>query len=499
MPSYIPASALVQISPSVIGASGSALSMTALVLTTSTRIPIGSTLSYPTAAAVSNAFGPTSDEAIFAGIYFQGFDNSNVKPGVITFAQYPMAAVGAYVLGAPLTQSLTQLQALSGSLSFVVNGSTYTAGSISFAGATSFSNAAAMIQASFSGIGCTFTYDSVGGGFVVTNGTTGTSSTITFATGSLAATLGLTQATGAQISQGAPATTPAAFMTNITQVFTNFATLATIFNPDQGSGNAQKLAFSTWVSQQNDRYMYVCWDGDVTATLSTQATASLGYLLRQSQQSGTFLQWGPDYTKAAFICGAVASIDFNEKNGSATLAFKAQAGLTADVTSQTAWQNLKANGYNCYSAFASGANFWVGESFGFVSGPFKWADAYVNQIYFNNALQTALVSLLFSAKSLPYDPIGYNETRAACMDPINQMLNFGGISVGQSLSAAEASAVNTAAGVKIDQILTQQGVYLQILDATQQVRSNRGSFPIFVWYCYAGSVQQLALASIEVS
>ena len=52
----IPASELVNVSPSVQGAGGSAVDVIGLVLTTSTRPPIGSVLSFPSAAAVARLF-----------------------------------------------------------------------------------------------------------------------------------------------------------------------------------------------------------------------------------------------------------------------------------------------------------------------------------------------------------------------------------------------------------------------------------------------------------
>ena len=66
------------------------------------------------------------------------------------------------------------------------------------------------------------------------------------------------------------------------------------------------------------------------------------------------------------------------------------------------------------------------------------------------------------------------------------------------LSASQAAQVNNAAGVKIDNVLTTRGWYLQILPATAQVRSQRGSPPMTLWYMDGGSVQQITLASIVI-
>ena len=496
----IPASAIVNIIPGVIGAGGNALAMSGLALSTTARVPIGSVLSFANSAAVSSYFGTGTAEAAAAAIYFAGFDNGTAQPGAMLFAQYPAAAVGAFLRGGNVSSlTMTQLQALSGTLALTVNGTLKTSAAISLAGATSFSNAATLILAGFTSPGFTVTYDSVSGGFLFTDSTTGSTSTLTFCTaGTLANGLALTQATGAVLSQGAAAATPAAFMAGIIAITTNWASFFTLFDPDGGSGNTLKQAFAAWNGAQNNEFVYVCWDTDVTPTLSTSATTSLGYLLAQAQTSGTCLLYAPDYTKAAFVAGFIASLDFTRTNGRATLAYKHQAGLTADVTNITVWSNLLANGYNAYSSFATANQQFTGWSNGQISGQYKWLDGYVNQVWMNSALQLAIMNLLFNINSLPYNDAGYALVAAACADPINAAVKFGAIRPGVPLSALQIAEVNTAAGVAIDGVLSTRGWYLQIQPATAIVRGARTSPPCTLFYMDGGSIQSLNLASIEV-
>lgn len=495
----IPASDIVSVVPNVISAGGSALDLNGLVLTNGTRVPIGTVLALPSQLAVANYFGPTSVEASIATIYFNGFDNSNVKPGAILFSQYNQVDVAGYLRGGSVAAlTLTQLQALSGVLTLTIGGVAKTSATINLAAATSFSNAATLITAGFTSPGFVVTYDSVSGAFVFTNTATGAASTITFATGSLAAPLLLTSAAGAVLSQGALAATPAAAMGVVTTQTQNWAGFMTSFDPDGGSGNTVKLAFAAWTAGQNNRYLYAPWDSDAAPATSAPATSSLGYLLAQNGTSGVAIQWGPDYTKSAFVLGAIASIDFNQKNGRITLAEKSQAGLAADVTAQVASSNLKANGYNFYGAYATANDQFVFFYPGQISGKFKWIDGFINQIWLNNGFQLALMGLLTQIKSLPYNDAGYGLIRAACMDPINAALNFGAIRPGVPLSAAQAAQVNNAAGLQIDQILNTQGFYLQILPATAQVRGARTTPPMTFWYMDGGSVQSLSLTSVEI-
>lgn len=568
--SSIPASEIVNVTPNVLAAGGSALDLIGLLLTDSTRVPIAAVQPFANAPDVGAYFGAGSTEKALADIYFAGFDDSTVKPGSVLFAQYPQDDVGAYLRGGNISAlTLTQLQALNGTLSVSIN-AVVKSGSVNLAAATSFSNAAQIIGdtldiegsagAAFtaaisgttmtvsavssgtlaigqlvngagttagtyitalgSGTGGTGTYtvsvsqtvgseamttvtvgvayDSVSGGFKISSNTVGAASTIAFATGTIAASLKLTSATGAVLSQGADAAVPADFMDAITNVTQNWATFMTTFDPDDVDENTVKLAFAAWCSSKNDRFEYVCWDTDESPTVTVPATTSLGYLIAQGEYSGTELIFAPDAKIAAFQCGSVASIDFEQLNGRTTMKFRKQAGLTANVSDASIAANLAANGYNYYGVWGTANEDFTFFANGVVSGEFLWVDSYVNQIWLNTAMQLALMVLLTSAKSIPYNVAGYTQIEAALADPINAALNFGAIRAGVTLSASQIAQVNSQAGVRISDVLSQRGWYLQVLDASAQVRAARGSPPCTLWYMDGESVQSIDLASIAV-
>jgi len=498
----IPASAIVSVIPSVISAGGSALDLIGLCLTQNTRVPTGEVLSFPSSASVSSYFGATSVEAAQAAIYFAGFEGSNVLPAAMLFAQYNTADVPGYLRGGSVASlTLAELQALSGTLTITVAGVAETSSSISLSAATSFSDAASIIEAAFTSPTFAITYDSVSGAFVFTTTTTGATETITYATGTLAAGLALTQATGAILSQGAAAqTSPSAFMAGIVNQTTNWATFWTDFDPDAGTGNAVKYEFAQWVGTTTNRFAYIAEDTDITATESTNATTSLGQKVKAAGISGVSLWYAPTtpYGLAAFVSGAIASIDFTQTNGEATLAFKSQSGLAATVTDQTSAANLIANGYNFYGAYATANESFIFSYPGSVSGSFEWLDAYVGQIWLNNALQLALMELLTNVKSIPYSPAGYGLISAAMQDPINAAVTFGLITPNVTLSSAQIAEVNNAAGTNIANTLQSQGWYLQIQAPTAQTRGNRTSPPVNFWYCQGGSIQKINVASVEV-
>lgn len=499
MTASIPASQLVSVIPGVLGAGGNPLALNSVFLTSDGAVPIGTVQPFSTLADVQSFFGASSAEARMAGIYFSGFEGCTKLPGLLYFYQANSANVAAYVRGGSQAGvALTALQALgTGTVIVTADGIAITSAAINLSGATSFSNAAALIQtgirAGSPGNTLTCTYDTQRAAFVVGSSTTGAASTMTFATGTLSVGLKLTSATGAVLSQGAIAYVPATAMAQIVSLTQNWALFTTTFEPN----GATKLLFANWVTTTNDRYVYIAWDSDLSPTTSPSAAASFGAL------TATFdgvvpvfdLQLG---NIAAFICGAVAATNYGQTNGRITLAYKAQAGLSADVTDATVATNLISNGYNFYGSYATANQSFTFLQDGQISGDWLWIDPYVNQIYLNSQLQLAFMSLLSQVNSVPYNQQGYGLLRAAAQDPINEALNNGTIRSGVTLSSSQAAQVNTAAGAKISDVLQNTGWYLQVLDPGAIVRAARGTPSMTLWYTDGGSVQKINLASIDV-
>lgn len=488
----IPVSQLVTVNPGVVGTGGSPLSLNSVFLTSSTLVPIGAVMPFYLAADVASFFGVGSIEATLAATYFLGFDNSNIKPGTLYFSQYNAAAVSAYARGASLkSMTLAQLQALGGVMTITVDGVLKTSTSINLTAATSFTNAAAIMTTA---LGATVTYNASLSAFTITSANTGSTSTITYAggAGTVAAGLGLTQATGAVLSQGAAPTTPAAAMSAIAATNQNWVCFMSTFEPVI----ADKLTFAAWTNAQNQRYAYVCWDTDVTATQAGNTT-SFGVQITALQSDGIVPVY-LDPNVAAFICGATASIDFTQTDGRITFAHRGQSGLATSVTDASIAKNLTSNGYNFYGQYSAANNKFNRFQTGSMPGKWKWIDAYINQVYLNSQLQLAIMSLFGSVKSIPYNNEGYTLMRAACLDPIIQGLNFGSIKTGIPLSQQQIALINQAAGLDVGSTLGQVGYYLQIQPATAQVRGLRQSPPMTLWYTDGGSIHQANLASLDV-
>ena len=155
----IPAAQFVDVVPSVLQAGAADLAMNAVFLDNSgdTSVPIGTLKAFGSQANVAAWYGANSVQAALANAYFAGYNGATRIPSALYFAQYNAAAVAAYLRGGSLGLTLTQLQALSGNIIVAVNGETVTSAAINLASATSFTNAAALIQTGLQTLGGIFT------------------------------------------------------------------------------------------------------------------------------------------------------------------------------------------------------------------------------------------------------------------------------------------------------------------------------------------------------
>ena len=128
-------------------------------------------------------------------------------------------------------------------------------------------------------------------------------------------------------------------------------------------------------------------------------------------------------------------------------------------------------------------------------GDYNFIDPFINSIWFNNALQVAIMNGLSQSPRVPYNEDGYTLIRSWCQDPINRAQRNGVIDPGVNLSEAQKTELIREAGLDITSNLQTDGYYLQVVDGGPQVRTTRDTPSCSLWYAYAGSVHRVELAS----
>jgi hypothetical protein len=507
----IPISSDISVNPGVLSAGGAAILLNGLCLTQNPLMPAATALPFTSAAAVAAFFGAASTEAAKAKIYFAGYDGSTAKPGMLYFAPYQTEAVAAFLRSGSLASlTLAELQAITpGTLTMTINGVTETSSSINFSSAGSFSAAAALIEAAFSGTVPTVSWNATLSAFVFDSPTTGSASTIGFpTTDAFATALNLTSATSALISQGDVADTPSSAMTKATAATQNFFSVWALFEPNLSN----KGLFGVWFSEQNDAYLFLGYDTDAQAIVEG-STECFGVVGEEAGYSGmTLITGNAAYVAAqggtladvlqshcAFYSGMIASVNFNQPNGRINFKFRAQAGLPIGVADQTSAQAALANNYNFYGLFANKTKTWTYFSNGNMLGPWLWANSFTYQAWLNASMQAALTTGAQAVNSFPYNAPGYELIRGILLDPITAGITFGAIRVGVTLSSAQQTEVNNASGnpAAASEVQTQ-GYYLQILDPGATVREAKGSPIINFWYADGEDVNQIQLGSTEI-
>jgi hypothetical protein len=285
----VPASAFVNVLPGALGAGGNGIVLNGLLLTESWRVPIGAVYSFAP-AAVGSFFGLTSEEAQKATIYGNGYNGATQQPGAILFARYPTTAVAAHMQGGIVSGlSLTQLQAISGTLSIDINGTVET-GTVNLTAATSFSSAAAIIasalslpaitKASFTGAisETTLTVSALGSGFI-SAGQTVAGSGVTAGTTIVEQLTGTNGGAGTYQVSASQTVASEAMTTTLPAVFFDSVSGAFVV-VSSTTGSASTIAFATG-----------------TAAAALAFTAATGAVLSQGAAAGV---------PAAFMAGIIA-------------------------------------------------------------------------------------------------------------------------------------------------------------------------------------------------
>lgn len=490
----IPADRIVSIVPSAVGTGGTPLAMSTLLIASSASTSIIGVRQFSSADEVSRFFGLASGEYDFAERYFLGYEGATKVPDTLWMASSRDSARPAILQSATMRAvSLESIKA-SGDLTLIVNGTTATE-TIDLTSATSFSNAADLITTAITATGASCVFSPSAQVFEIVTTATGAAQTISFADGSLAEVLKLREEDGALAENGTDAMSIDELMDYCLNFTRNFAVITFM----EELQRAQKEAAAQWTTLRRSRFLMVLQDTAGSALVANNA-ASFGAWLAETDQDGTMPYYGT-IDQIAAVCGGIAAIDFKRLNGRRNIMFMRQAGLAASVTKESDYTALVSNGYTFYAAFATANDRFQFQTNGAVSGKFRWADNYINQIYLNSQLQLALMNMLISYGNIPYNDTGKAYHRNAILDPINEMTNFGGIQPlvdPTALSEQQKSIINSQAGRDIVPELLNKGWAVDIKTADAQTRGNRGSMPFTLWYTDGGSVQSVNLASINV-
>lgn len=462
MSGSIPISQIAKVTPSVLAAGGGLNSLSALFATPAGVIAAGTVNPYTNYTDVGTVFGTGSALYSMAQVYFSGYENALTTPSTLWIGAYAVPGSGAAATAA-------------------VTGGEVSAISLS-AGGAGYSNGAIVTISGGGGSGATATA-TVTGGVITAITVTAEGSGYT-----AAPLVTITDANGGMSAQ-------LTALRNASGAWNGLA-----FDSTLSYGN--QVAAAQWVAEQNNTVYCALCDSSGAATVSG-GSGSIGAWLKAQNVSGTTAIYDPTPLSGALAMAWIASLNFGATNGRQTLAFVEDASglITPSVTNGTTASILTANGYSFYGSYANGSQGFQFMANGNVSGPFLWADSYVNQIWMNSNFVSDIVELFKSTGNIPYNIQGDTLVEASLQDTVNQALAFGAIRTGVDISTLQKQQINNGAGnTTAATDVVNNGYYIQpnVSTATSSFRVARTVPGAKIWYADGQSVQSLDLSSVEV-
>lgn len=494
--STIPLSVDFNITPNVVTPAGSAVDANGLMLTDNELVPVGSVVSYFSAADVSALMGSTSKEFLAAQQYFNGYENSSVIPGELLMYRVITAGVAGYLLSGNLKGvALATLKEIpAGTITLTVDGVSTTSSSIDLSTATSFSDIASKLQTGIGASKVAVEWLPIANRFIVRSVTTGADSHVSYASpGALATGLLLTQATAATVSPGSDAVTMTDMMNNIINTNQNWI----LFNSLVELTDDQKTELCAWANGTKNRFGYVVHDTTAAGTIANNANCFVQKVVVANGYENIFPVYG-SYLYSVTALAYAASVDFARTNGRVSFKFRGFSGLAPNVSDLATAQALKSNGYNFYGSYSLNKTMAQYASDGAISGKFVWLDSFIDQVWINANLVGAYANLFTNNQSYPFNQNGYGAIQAATIDVANQAINFGAIQKGVVLDQAQIRIVNNTVGKDISATLYSEGWYLFIPTQTGAARLERDLKGAIFYYVDGQLIQSINMSSTAI-
>jgi len=434
--------------------------------------------------------------------------NQNPIPKSIIVARFLLANVAAVLESAVNTKTVSEFVAITDTAAFnlVVDSVLQEDIHPDFTTVTSFADVATAINAA--SLGITTTFDATSGRFNIVSDTTGASSTLSFglppttiAFVDLSAFMGLTEADGAILNQGANADTNVQGSLDIINgappsdlvMFDNTLLFSTFSRQDEIDIS------SALEAQRETNFKMTFWGDDDLANLLPNETDVLGFDLKtlELQTPAVVFSALQDYKHVA-APAYLSSINFDADNGLRGMKFARLVDTTPDTFDQTGKQTLDTNKVNYYAEFAA-APFYAQ---GVQPAPNLFSDS-VFALYgwFVPTVNDEIFNLL-SSRLVGNDVNGQAAVQGVIANVANRAIANGFIIDGATASVVPVSAtmkadiIATTGNSNFSGFLPSIGYLLfatPLTQQTQQQRDERELPPYFLWAKFKGFVAKVIL------
>lgn len=437
---------------------------------------------YATISEVAEEFGTEAPEYLAAVLYFE----QSPQPQTLYIGRWAKTATSGLLKGGILSasQALYDFTTIEdGSIDIDIDGDTQHLTGLDFSAVTNLNGVASVVQAELTDATCVWT----GERFIVTSDSTGTSSTVGFATNvggdHVATLLKLTEALALDPIDGIGAETPVESVVDFIDRFsTRFFGLEFA---DTDVTDEEHLAVAAFV-EADQLHMYGVTVTD-TRALDSEEEDDLGFKLKALGYRYSFAQYSSENPYAVTsLFGRAFSVNFNGNSTTITLMYKQEPGIVAETLTTQQANTLQAKRYN---VFVNYNNDTAIVQYGTMSGP-AYFDEIHNAAWLRNRIQTDVYNLLYTSPTkVPQTDAGNQLISTVIESGLAQSVANGMVAPGQWNSAGF--------GTLQQGDFLPKGYYIYAPPISSQAQSDREarkSVPFQIAIKLAGAVHTVDIA-----
>lgn len=376
---------------------------------------------------VAQDFGINAPEYKAALLYYAQVP----QPQNLLIGRWLRTATAGLLRGGILSaaeQLIASWQAVTnGTFNIVVDSVVKNLTTLNFSGAANLNAVAAIIDTALTG--ASVVWD--GSRFVITSDTTGSASSVAYATPAGSGTdvstkMKITLALASLPVSGYAAETPAECAATLYDQSADWYGLS--FAASTMPTTLQLVDVASFIEGVSVKRVFGCTETDVRA-LDIGYQADIASVMASHEFKRTVVQYSSSSPYAVdSLFGRAFTVNFNANNSTITLMYKQEPVIVAEVLTESQAQALKAKRCNVFVAYQNDTAII---QYGVMSGP-----AYFDEIHgldwFQDALQNALYNLLYqSATKIPQTDAGMNQlvnvAAGVCDEAVNNGLVAGGI------------------------------------------------------------------------
>lgn len=347
---------------------------------------------YSGSAEVAADFGTNSPEYSGAVDFFA----QSPQPAQAYVGRWASTATHGLLFGAviPGSSQAALLTVNTGAFNVMIDGVNHVLNNLDFTAQSNLNGVAAVIQTALSNAG-SVRWDANNGRFLLESATTGSLSSVGFATIPSSGTdisimLGFNNQQGGYGVPGIAAesaTSAVATLMNQSVDWYGLAFASTIQPTD-----LDYVSIATLIESASPSRI----QGITTqepAVLNAATSTDLPSLLKAGGYNRTFsLYSSQDGVSACSVLGRAFSVDFNGQNTTITLAYKQLPGVGPELVTEAQKQAILGKNCNAFLKFVNGTAILLNGNM--ASG--QWFDAIHGTDWFQNALQTAIYNVLYT-------------------------------------------------------------------------------------------------------